>query len=63
MPNAKDLSHDKLVAIVSDIQEALWLVEDRWDAFKEWDQDTLEEIAVILENAGLGLLHSESTAR
>jgi hypothetical protein len=54
------LGRAELLAIVQQIQEILWLYldEDRppgdvWNPEKEWDSETIEHVAAVLEEAGL----------
>lgn len=50
-----DLSIGAMQAILADIQSVLWRDPESqcWDADKEWDGDTLEIIAAVLEDHGL----------
>ena len=51
------LTRGELAAIVKRIQAELWLdtrsPQTVWDAHKEWDEETLEEIALHLDVFGL----------
>jgi len=54
---AQELSHEGLVLLASRIQAILYLDSDEkgeyWNADKEWDSDTLEEIKNAVEASGL----------
>ena len=57
MKQARDLSREKLVSIVDDIQQILYLSANAqgmtWDPDQEWDCETIEYVAGVLEDAGL----------
>lgn len=53
-PEPSELSHEKLVAILIHVQSILWAGDGSApDPDKEWNSDTLEDIADVLEAAGL----------
>lgn len=50
----EQMNHDKLKRLVKRIQHILWLDESgQWDEDKEWNADTLQDIAAIFEWEGL----------
>jgi hypothetical protein len=64
MRDPRTLTHAQLVSIAADVQAILWqesrLVPDDprqygsyWNPAKEWDAETVEEIADVLDAAGL----------
>ena len=53
---AQDLNHEELVSVVSQIQSILYADYadvDVWNPNKEWDSETLEYVAAVLEDFGL----------
>jgi len=38
---------------IHQIRAILWMSADRWDANKQWDSETLEYVAGVLEDLGL----------
>lgn len=57
MKKPKDLSKEELVLIVDCVQATLWLDTDSkggfWNPDKEWDSETIEEVARALAASGL----------
>jgi hypothetical protein len=55
--SARDLSRETLEQMISQIQAILWLDmradPERWDPDNEWDSETVEYIAGVLEDQGL----------
>lgn len=51
LPNPHDRGQFVLAQTLKDIQEALWR---GGDADHEWSPDTLDEIAKVMHDAGLG---------
>src|SRR4051812_40227564 len=57
MKHARELSHEQLADLVDQVQQILYLSADTqgmtWDPNKEWDVESLEAVAGVLEDAGL----------
>ena len=51
----EQLDDQQLFDIVSQIQKILWYDgrEERWDPDREWDSQTIEQVAGVLEDYGL----------
>lgn len=53
----EDLSRGELIAVVTAVQEALWLDEEggrpRFNPNKDWDSGTLDEISAALAGCEL----------
>jgi len=52
-----DLSREEMIEIVTEIQVQLWgdceVPGGRWNANKEWDRETLDNVAAVLEEREL----------
>jgi hypothetical protein len=52
-----ELSREEMIEIISEIQVHLWwncdAPEGKWDANKEWDSETLDNVAAVLEEREL----------
>ena len=46
-------SSDRFQDAINQIRSILWRTADQWDADKEWDSETLEYVAGVLEDLGL----------
>jgi hypothetical protein len=55
MAQVRDLDKATLREVVTTIQEILWFdgVAGEWDRDKEWDSETIEDVAEILVRKGL----------
>ena len=57
MTRPKQLGQKKLAALAADLQYCLWHDYDEkgefWNPDKEWDADTLEDVATIMDLYGL----------
>src|SRR5436305_269611 len=57
MKHARELSHDQLIYVVDQVQEILYLSTDTegttWDPDKEWNSETIEAVAGVLEDVRL----------
>jgi hypothetical protein len=62
---ANRLDHDQLLDVVERIQAILWLEQDErdetWDPDKEWDSETIEQVAAVMTEYGLRPEHPEHT--
>ena len=51
------LSREEMIGIISEIQFHLWwdcdAPDGKWDANKEWDSETLDNVAAVLEEREL----------
>jgi len=47
------MSREELAAVVRAIQEILFQGEEGWGPDKEWDEETIEWVAAVLEDSGL----------
>lgn len=52
-----DLSRGEMIEIISEIQVQLWgdcdAPDGKWDVKKEWDSETLDNVAAVLEEREL----------
>ena len=57
MRSLTELSRDEIIEIISEIQIHLWwdcdAPDGKWDANKEWDSETLDNVAAVLEEREL----------
>lgn len=57
MKNPNSLDHDQLLDVVERIQAVLWLEPDErdetWNPDKEWDSETIEQVAAVMTEHGL----------
>jgi hypothetical protein len=57
MKLASQLSHEEMEQVISQIQAILWLDMGEkppvWDPDNEWDSETIEWVAAVLDDYGL----------
>jgi hypothetical protein len=57
MRSADELSREEMEHVISQIQALLWLdmrgENELWDPDKQWDSETIEYIAGVLDDQGL----------